>query len=153
MSTVNSERILFIMQAFGKRYGLSDRETQVLVYFAEGCCRKEAAHALGCSAATINTYWRRILAKVRVDSPERLLANLIVFLTGEASSIRPDVRSPWRNTAPTPRDFAASQSCLASGKMILKGSFRPPGHARTLITLQNLVRALGGVVPTSGPIG
>jgi DNA-binding CsgD family transcriptional regulator len=154
MSRVPSATILVLMQAFGAKHGLTHRETQVLVRFAEGYCRKEAAYLLGCSAGTINTHWRRILARMQVDSPERVLALLITFLATEAPSTESPAGSGGRNTASPPHDRPASHDGQRDEPpWILRRVFRTsPANASTLALLRNLVRSLRGVMPASGSV-
>jgi DNA-binding CsgD family transcriptional regulator len=75
--------VLALVAAFATRYRLSQRETAVLALAADGLHRKEAAHRLGCSAWTVDTYWRRILKKTQRGSQSELFAALLAFATGD----------------------------------------------------------------------
>jgi DNA-binding CsgD family transcriptional regulator len=88
--------IFGLVRGFGSKHGLSVRETEVLFRLVDGDCRKQAATALGCSAGTVDTYWRRILAKSGADSLERFLANLIRYFISELLTASPAPRSSSR---------------------------------------------------------
>lgn len=65
---------------FAYSINLSTREAMVLILTAgAGVHRKEAAHLLGCSAGTVDTYWRRILRKSKLGSQLELLAALLSY--------------------------------------------------------------------------
>ena len=78
------------VQRFGQREGLSARETAVLTLAALGIHRKEAASRLGCSAGTVDTYWRRIFKKTRSSSQAEIFALLLASALDETTKGVPD---------------------------------------------------------------
>lgn len=59
--------------ALTQRYGLSDREREVLEEFARGRSMKRIAEDLCVSVGTVNTYLRRIYQKMDIHSRQELL--------------------------------------------------------------------------------
>lgn len=73
---------------FAYLINLSTREAMVLILTAgAGVHRKEAAHLLGCSPGTVDTYWRRILRKSKLGSQLELLAALLSFSVEDSPRI------------------------------------------------------------------
>jgi two-component system, OmpR family, response regulator CpxR len=66
-----------VVQRFARTHALSSRETGVLTLSAVGLHRKEVAFRLGCSAGTVDTYWRRIFKKTATASQCEVLAALL----------------------------------------------------------------------------
>jgi two-component system, OmpR family, response regulator CpxR len=66
-----------VVQRFARAHALSSRETGVLTLSAAGLHRKEVAFRLGCSAGTVDTYWRRIFRKTATASQCEVLAALL----------------------------------------------------------------------------
>jgi DNA-binding CsgD family transcriptional regulator len=71
-----------ILRAYVERYGLSARETAVLVLTVEGLSDKEIADRLGCSRSSISTYWCRIFSKTG-SRPQRAVLSHIARTAAE----------------------------------------------------------------------
>ena len=71
------ERLDALVERYASVHGLSRRERAVLALGARGLHRKGMATELGCSAGTVNTYWNRILRKLRLTSQAEVLAHLL----------------------------------------------------------------------------
>lgn len=86
---------------FSYLINLSTREAMVLILTAgAGVHRKEAAHLLGCSPGTVDTYWRRILRKSKLGSQLELLAALLSFSVEDSTrSLSAEVAAPAVNGA------------------------------------------------------
>jgi DNA-binding CsgD family transcriptional regulator len=78
-----------LVDAYAAIHGLSRRERAVLVLGARGLHRKGTALYLGCSPGTIDTYWNRLLKKLRLSSQSEALAHLLqLALTDELARVR-----------------------------------------------------------------
>ena len=73
----NPDRLSALVERYADVYGLSRRERAVLSLGARGLHRKGMATELGCSPGTVNTYWNRILKKLRLSSQAEVLAHLL----------------------------------------------------------------------------
>jgi DNA-binding CsgD family transcriptional regulator len=62
--------------AFGRRYRLSARETEIVELLVRGQGNREIGHALGIETATAKKHLSRIFDKVGVDSRAQLMAKL-----------------------------------------------------------------------------
>jgi DNA-binding CsgD family transcriptional regulator len=62
---------------FATRYGLSERERQVLVSASLGRASKETADVLKCSRHTVDEYWARIFRKTDCHSQVAVLAKIL----------------------------------------------------------------------------
>jgi DNA-binding CsgD family transcriptional regulator len=62
--------------AFGRRYRLSARETEIVELLVRGQANREIGHALGIEIATAKKHLSRIFDKVGVDSRAQLMAKL-----------------------------------------------------------------------------
>jgi len=78
--TTDEELVRQLVTEFATSCRLSDRETAILVVAVQGNNRKETGHRLGCSASTVDTYWKRILLKTGRSSQGELLAVLLAFV-------------------------------------------------------------------------
>ena len=67
------------VRAFAARYGLSDRETTVLLGAIAGMDAHTQAASLVCSAGTLATFWHRILKKCAASSQRDVLAAVIRY--------------------------------------------------------------------------
>jgi DNA-binding CsgD family transcriptional regulator len=68
-----------VVYRFARAHRLSLRERGVLALCAGGLHRKEVAFRLGCSAGTVDTYWRRIFKKTSATSQCEVLAALLTL--------------------------------------------------------------------------
>jgi DNA-binding CsgD family transcriptional regulator len=85
-----------VVAAFADRYELSGRETAVIALAAAGLHRKAAADRLGCSAATIDTYWRRVFKKSSTKFQSEVMGALFRMATSEQSrGIAPTGGDSW----------------------------------------------------------
>jgi DNA-binding CsgD family transcriptional regulator len=71
------DRLTALVERYADVHGLSRRERAVLSLGARGLHRKGMATELGCSPGTVNTYWNRILRKLRLSSQAEVLAHLL----------------------------------------------------------------------------
>ena len=69
---------------FSAKYRLSPREEALLLCAISGKNNDEAAVILGCSRATIATYWNRIFSKVGRRSQRDVFCELLTFVIGES---------------------------------------------------------------------
>ena len=67
-----------LVDLFSNDYSLSPREANVLLLATAGLHRKKIADRLGCSVATIDTYWRRLFKKTGTTSQCQVFAVLII---------------------------------------------------------------------------
>ena len=77
--SITSSVVCAVVNRFAVPYQLSVREATVLALAALGLRRKESAFCLHCSAATVDTYWRRIFRKTQRASQAELFAALLLF--------------------------------------------------------------------------
>ena len=70
-------RIYALVADTGQLYGLSDRESGVLLGGALGTPSKAVATELGCSSKTVDEYWRRIYRKTGCSSRQEIIALLL----------------------------------------------------------------------------
>jgi len=78
------DRLDELVERYANVHGLSKRERAVLALGARGLHRKGMATELGCSPGTVNTYWNRILRKLRLTSQAEVLANLLKLALSSA---------------------------------------------------------------------
>jgi DNA-binding NarL/FixJ family response regulator len=71
------DRLGALVEHYADLHGLSQRERAVLSLGARGLHRKGMSTELGCSPGTVNTYWHRILRKLRLSSQAEVLATLL----------------------------------------------------------------------------
>ena len=64
----------------GEKFGLSQREAEVLVWLARGKTNREMGHILGISPRTINKHLEQIFKKLEVDNRTNAAAKAIPFL-------------------------------------------------------------------------
>src|ERR1051325_815532 len=57
-----------LLEDFGRAYGLSRREQEIVALASTGHRTKEISDALGCATQTIGTYWERIYRKTKHTS-------------------------------------------------------------------------------------
>lgn len=69
---------------FGKRHGLSQQETKLLLAALGGLNNDEVASELRCARATISTYWNRIFRKVGVSGQRDVLVALLKWIVEES---------------------------------------------------------------------
>jgi DNA-binding NarL/FixJ family response regulator len=70
------------LSSFASCNRLAPRERQLLLSAFHGLNNDEAANELGCSRATVSTYWNRIFRKVGVRSQRDVFVALCAFHTG-----------------------------------------------------------------------
>lgn len=68
------------LKDFGRTYGLSRRESEILTLASTGHSTKEISAVLGCAPQTVGTYWERIYRKTQNDSREMVLALVLRFI-------------------------------------------------------------------------
>ena len=68
-----------LVDQFAATYGLSPQETRLLAAAARETRNVEAADELGCSHATVRTYWRRIFGKTGRTNAREVIALLFRF--------------------------------------------------------------------------
>lgn len=86
-----------LLADFADRHRLSQRERAVLSLGMQGVHRKGTAVCLGCSPGTVDTYWNRILRKLRLSSQLEVLASLLVIAVGAGPAARPPSRAYRRS--------------------------------------------------------
>ena len=69
-----------LLEEFGRVYGLSRREQEIITLASTGHRTKEISDALGCATQTIGTYWERIYRKTKYTSREEVLALILRFV-------------------------------------------------------------------------
>jgi DNA-binding CsgD family transcriptional regulator len=75
------------------RWSLSARERKVIHLLVAGRSRKQVAHQLGMSLSTLQTHWRRALAKTGAAD----LVALIWQVVAARDALRPDGLAPRRH--------------------------------------------------------
>ena len=80
------DKLAALVGRYADLHGLSNRERAVLTLGARGLHRKGMATELGCSPGTVNTYWNRILKKLRLTSQAEVLAHLLRLALGAATT-------------------------------------------------------------------
>ena len=63
-------------EAFRERYGLSEREAQIVELVLRGYTNRDVAHALGIAATTTKKHLTRIFDKIGVDTRAQLISRL-----------------------------------------------------------------------------
>ena len=82
------------LQKLKVTYGLSGRESEVLLFAAAGMHTKAVAEAMNCSPKTVEEYWQRIFRRFRKRSRSAVIAELTACaLRGEVPDLRPPVRN------------------------------------------------------------
>jgi DNA-binding NarL/FixJ family response regulator len=77
------------LDAYGKEFGLSEREVAVLKATVHGLDLDGTAAALGCRPGTVRTYWARLLKKTNAGSRAQSLGHVIRWMSGELARARP----------------------------------------------------------------
>ncbi len=80
----NSRAVSVWVEEFGKVFGLSVRERQLVLLVAVGTEGKRLPDEMRCSAYTVATYWSRVFAKTWCRSQKDVLALLIRFIADTA---------------------------------------------------------------------
>ncbi len=68
------------LEDFGRLYGLSKRECEIVTLASTGSRTKEISAAIGCATQTVGTYWERIYRKTQRASREAVLALVLRFV-------------------------------------------------------------------------
>ena len=79
------ERRRALLLHCAESFSLSPRESQVLLAALRGCQNKQIAADIGCSAATVTTYWQRIYGKMGCRTRIEVFARVVDFLVEHAS--------------------------------------------------------------------
>lgn len=82
------------VQSFARAYRLSPREVALLKLAVLGRNNDEAAAELGCSRATVATYWNRMFRKTGVSGQRDLIVLLLRTKHGSGSFPRAGVSKP-----------------------------------------------------------
>ncbi len=69
-----------LLEDFGRAYGLSRRECEIVMLASTGHRTKEISASLGCATQTVGTYWERIYRKTQNASREMVLALVLRFI-------------------------------------------------------------------------
>lgn len=65
---------------FCREYGLSRKETELVLAITSGLSNQEAAESLSCKRGTVSTYWSRIFDKTGCHSRQEVIGALFRFL-------------------------------------------------------------------------
>jgi len=68
-----------LIASFADAHGLSSQETRLLLAAAREATNEEAADELGCTNATVRSYWRRIFEKTGRRSAREVITQLFRF--------------------------------------------------------------------------
>jgi DNA-binding NarL/FixJ family response regulator len=68
-----------LVQSFASKYQLSPQETRLLLAAARDASNEEAADELGCTHATVRSYWRRVFEKTGHGSAREVITHLFRF--------------------------------------------------------------------------
>ncbi|MBN1612367.1 MAG: response regulator transcription factor [Polyangiaceae bacterium] len=115
------------LSSFASCNRLAPREKQLLLSAFRGSNNDEAASELGCSRATVSTYWNRIFRKVGVRSQRDVFVALCAFQTGMplGASI-PCVQGDFSSRA----GAAMASTPPQSSRHLVDGATSKRGHAR-----------------------
>jgi len=68
-----------LIASFAAQHGLSPQETRLLSAAAREASNEDAAEELGCTSATVRSYWRRIFEKTGYRSARDVITHLFRF--------------------------------------------------------------------------
>lgn len=78
-----------LVASFASEYRLSPRESALLLCVVTGRNNDEAAAELGCSRATVATYWNRIFCKVGRHCQRDVICELLDLALASTVAFRP----------------------------------------------------------------
>jgi len=79
-----ADALVAFIERFGRCYGLSPQQLNLLHFAATGVARKESAARSGCSVKTVEEHWRRIYHKTGCASELQVVAILLRSILGLA---------------------------------------------------------------------
>jgi DNA-binding NarL/FixJ family response regulator len=88
-----------LIESFASEYQLSPQETRLLLAAAREASNEEAADELGCTNATVRSYWRRIFEKTGRGSAREVITHLLRFALAPKAS--PSSRTSSRPAPPS----------------------------------------------------
>jgi DNA-binding CsgD family transcriptional regulator len=91
-----------VVARYRREFGLSERETQVVLLASLGRNCKEIAFDLGCRPPTVDIYWTRIYRKTGCGSHLEVLAALLRISTSVAGPVTGAGAPPPGGGAPPP---------------------------------------------------
>lgn len=71
------ENLRALVDVVAAQEHLTRREAAVVFETLRGLGTKEVAFSIGCSEASVYTYWSRILAKAKLPTRDRFLAHVV----------------------------------------------------------------------------
>jgi DNA-binding CsgD family transcriptional regulator len=111
---VNSRRMESVIAAFAADHKLSGAETTLLAGATRGLNNDEVAELLGCSRATVSTYWNRIFAKLGRRSQRDVFCKVLEYALEQPTDARAPVESAPRESGP-PEVAAESPASSRAG--------------------------------------
>lgn len=110
---------------YAAAYGLSPQETRLLLAATREATDKEAADELGCTHATVRSYWRRIFEKTGRGSAREVITELFQF----ALAPRPS-RANHASIVPAPESSTRVTRPLVSARADPESANKQPKRTR-----------------------